>query len=705
MNDLEQRLRESLQARAQDVEVTPHLWDEVERRLHRRRLSTMLVWAAGAAAAAALAAVVVLPAVLDTPDRDVVVDPLPSETATTDPDPDQPPAAGAPNALVAASDRDIRLLGLDGSELATLVRYSSEEFEGRILSVATSPTAADGTLGVAFTVLQEGNVELRVVRADNRPETVDTTHVGWTGELVPQPVWSPDGTQLAWIDTTDGRAELKAASWTPGDTGGVLGEPISLGTVDGLGDYQLQQWTRDGILAIRSDLRRGTLAVDDGTLRGVEDLTNGAAILDVARTTAGEFTLVASSPDVPEDQGDAEGTIARLLYVPIGEDPIDVTLPDVFTQGTSNPQGMWMNAQHETAVVGWGGLAWMVTIDGQVTELPGQVDAAEPVVLGDGTAPEPPDGPTAAPVPAGGPWVVVTETEMTLARADGSQTVLMDWQDDAEFKPARVEVRPGSTVDDLVAVVMTAGEGETELGWVEVRDGTPAGYRRFPDPYQMGSELGLDGGSTSVPIWSPDGAYLGWVEEPGDGSGGSSGQFLLRVVGWDDGPGTGNTATDNTAFELEPFAGFEDVTLDQWIWNGEEEGTLFFRFAASGVRGYISSVVGRQPDGAITYEANARGGDDRVDEAHADGVVYRLASGNGLTLVIQQPGAESQYDLPASFRSDLVRDLPPAAGPWLEPEGDGALLFSADQRVWRVEPDGSTTELAGGGVRDLDAVD
>lgn len=709
MNELEQRLRDSLNARAEDVEATPHLWDEVNRRVQHRAWRTGLLWVAGTAAAAAVVvAVVVVPGLLDTPDRDVVVDPVPDETPTVpDPTETEPPsvAAGPPTHVVTAGDREISLRTLDGQELGPVISFDAPEFEGQILAVAVRPGSTPDDLVVAYSVVSEGEVRVSTAVRNGDQWTLDVTHQAWVGLLPPQPVWSPDGERVAWIDVTDGQVRLKSAPWN--DPGGVTDH----GNVDGLDQFQLQQWTDpERIIATTEALQARALLLSDGQLVDVQPLTTqDAAVLDTATTERGVFTLLIPASDVPEEQGDAESALPQLWFAPTGAEPVELPLPDAMTIGTASPQGMWLEAQHETAVVGWGGLGWVVGRDGVPQQLPDRVNAAD--LLGDGsdpaTRPDPDPDTTGSPGTAQvGPYLVLTGSELALVPADGDRQILMSWGADDEFKPARAEVRPGSTADELVAVVLTAGEGETELGWVEVRGGEAVPYRRFPDAHQMSRPL--DGGSVSAPVWSPDGAYLGWVEAGATESGEPTGEYGLRFVGWSNGPGTGDAATDNASFGLDAYedVGIEDLVLDQWLWNSDSEGMLTFRYARDGELGVATSTIERQPDGAIAFPGDGQLADGSVDEALTDGAVFRLITEAGvLRLAIQQPGANDVHDLPEGFRDDLVAELPPAAGPYLEPAaGNGALLFSPDQTAWYVAADGRTTAL-GSAIRDLDAVD
>jgi hypothetical protein len=108
MERMEQLIRESLQARAQDVEPTPALWLEVDRRVARRRRFQVLSWSL-AGAAAVVAAVLAVPAIVglfDGPEQ-LEIPPL-----------DRTPAAGVVSTHVVAIEDDgvARLLDLRTGE-------------------------------------------------------------------------------------------------------------------------------------------------------------------------------------------------------------------------------------------------------------------------------------------------------------------------------------------------------------------------------------------------------------------------------------------------------------------------------------------------------------------------------------------------------------------------------------------------------------
>ncbi len=103
MNELEMRIRDSLRARAQDVEPTPALWRQVQARRsrHRRR-----VWfGATAVAAAAVTAAVAVPLVvagLRHQPPDVLIGSTPTEMASGQPSPNQQPTTEEPTATGSA---------------------------------------------------------------------------------------------------------------------------------------------------------------------------------------------------------------------------------------------------------------------------------------------------------------------------------------------------------------------------------------------------------------------------------------------------------------------------------------------------------------------------------------------------------------------------------------------------------------------------
>lgn len=89
-DDIERRLRASLEARADDLAPTPVLWQKVEQHARRRRWTVRLT-ATATAAAAVVAMVVMVPVFLDNDPGPVIDDP--PETVVT-PDPDTSPGPG-----------------------------------------------------------------------------------------------------------------------------------------------------------------------------------------------------------------------------------------------------------------------------------------------------------------------------------------------------------------------------------------------------------------------------------------------------------------------------------------------------------------------------------------------------------------------------------------------------------------------------------
>jgi hypothetical protein len=67
--------------------------------------------------------------------------------------------------------------------------------------------------------------------------------------------------------------------------------------------------------------------------------------------------------------------------------------------------------------------------------------------------------------------IVQADARSVVLRTDAEERLLLDLPAEGESTVLEVAVRPGSTPDDLTAVVATTAEGFTDLRWVEVVDG------------------------------------------------------------------------------------------------------------------------------------------------------------------------------------------------------------------------------------------
>ena len=249
MNPIEDRLRASLHAQADEVEPSQELWRETNRRIDRRQRRRTLGWSLAGLATAAAAVVGVLvvadlgvdlpvPEVAGVPDsedpgeaRDPSDDP--SEDAGDDvaeeADPDAVPDGGGAVAEVVprltASGATIELQAADGEVLDRLVLPA--EGSSSVLSLAVRPGSTPDALTAAVLTEAEGMVDMRVVRRDADGfgiEVVAAAHRPTSGVDpldVSGPVFSPDGTSLAWLE--GGQATtLRTIGWD--DDGPGTGE-------------------------------------------------------------------------------------------------------------------------------------------------------------------------------------------------------------------------------------------------------------------------------------------------------------------------------------------------------------------------------------------------------------------------------------------------------------------------------------------------
>ena len=270
---IEELVRQSLRQRSEDVEPTPALWQEVDRRVarHRRRRS----WALSLTGATALlAALVVVPGLLDavqdparipeiapleqapvTGERpeDGAADTTPSPEGPTEPDtPRSPPEPGNGEAsrdddpdgdgadpagdgedpatgvagpdlgqgLVVANGPELLLVEPDGTT-RTLYTFPSEG-HSTIAGVSVRPGSTPEDLTVALLTQAEGMYDVRWLRAVDggsdgaqlfeHPEAQLGTPI--EDGNVPHPVWSPEGDLLAFVSTApDGSDELTVIGW------------------------------------------------------------------------------------------------------------------------------------------------------------------------------------------------------------------------------------------------------------------------------------------------------------------------------------------------------------------------------------------------------------------------------------------------------------------------------------------------------------
>lgn len=424
MRDIERRLRESLQARAGDVEPTPALWERVQGRIHRVR---WLVWSLAAAgtAAAVLAAVVVVPGLVDDRgDVEILAGPTASPTtdggeeATAEPteDASEPQdegtvdtsGSGAPVALAATDGTTIQILDAAGEVLRELVTLDAEG-EATIVSVEVRPGSTVNDLTVVYATEAEGMSDLRYVQVRDG-ELVGPAYFPDPHQVTPgtvadgtlSPVFSPDGRHLAWLEVPRGEpqqpAGLRTIGWT--DEGPGTGAPaddnasFTLDDVDTEHPLSLEDWIWDeirqdgsavGELRLVGPAGLYHVAIErqgDGALAMPADPVRlggggGGAFIDIDNGYVGDSAHQTPTPGpefqlIAEGDGsqDAEGVAYTLLSQPPGGPTTEWPLPDLGP--TAAPWGVWMNASSDAVVVGFAGDAWIVTAE-DATALPGRI--------------------------------------------------------------------------------------------------------------------------------------------------------------------------------------------------------------------------------------------------------------------------------------------------------------------------------------------
>lgn len=391
MDELDGMVRESLRARADDVEATPALWREVRRRRDRRRRARAATVSLAAAAAVALAAVAVPPLVR------TVRSEAPEVLLAPPADPARP-TEEAPG----PADVSWRAVATDGASLFLLEDGgAAERFlelpeagESTIVALAVRPGSTADDLTVAWLAHAEGAYDLRWTTlqagAAHTGRFADTGHDVANrepGGSTPSPVWSPDGREVAWVeDAPDGTPTLRAVGWGadgPG-TGGSGSVEAALAGLDHAERPRAVSWTwseRD------AEQARGTVHVSHDDPGAIRD-----AAVEVARSPSGglEITgqqLVASTlARASEQAGEAaadylleatpDGGLRLWWTGPGGEGGGEVTPPDLLGEGLDDGPA-WLAASGERILAGSGRRAWLLDRSGAAAPLEGEVVHAD----------------------------------------------------------------------------------------------------------------------------------------------------------------------------------------------------------------------------------------------------------------------------------------------------------------------------------------
>lgn len=754
MDQFERRLTESLHTRAEDAEPTPELWSEVRDRFTRRRWLTWTYAIAGAAALVLLA-VAVVPGVWDAlrgPDRLDILD-----------EPFEPPAA-AGDVLLATTDGDrIVLHGLGEPGERPPTGGHIEEGE-RIESVAIRPGSTRDDVTLVYVVSDgDGAFRLRAERRVDHPDGVRWTYSGVPEELQPSgstppaPVWSPDGAHLAWVESPVDQTgpRLRTVTWpaaeplltSEGDeddaAAATVAEPddaTSHQLVGGdlpVAPIRLDAWSWTELVAPedaypeadgRLVLTGGFAAVEVAIQRGADGTLALGAISPVDRDDASLLAAADGGPDlsrfvvtggeVPigpayellldEDERDAPRVVLREQRWPDRSD--DVALTDAVWEAVgADPAATWLRAAGDRVLLGTADGVWLFEDVGGRTE-PERLDDvvhADLRLLSPGRPVEPVE-PT--PQVTDEPEAEQTYPDVALLATDGSDVFVIPPRSARDagarqqlatlpsgHRAVAVAVRPGSTRADLEAVVwMRVGDGH-ELHRLRYA-GENAQLEPLPAPYQISDDVAP--GSRPRPVWSPDGAHLAWVELPADET--ASGP-RLRTIGWDDGPGTGDTATDNADFELDDIP-LTPVRAEVWTGSVGGDGcppadTLTLRVTSEQLEAWTVRVQ-VQPDGSLGLPADAITllGDDpngtpvayAPDARVCDGMSapYGLYAGEDdgeVLLSVFDPVGHQGFPIPDEVRT---AELPTLGQPrdgegavWISGLGD-VVVVGVDGRAW-----------------------
>jgi hypothetical protein len=714
MERMEQLIRESLEARAHDVEPTPALWLEVDRRVARRRRFQVVSWSL-AGVTAVLAAVLAVPAIvgLFTGPDTIEIPPL-----------DRTPAAGVVSTHVVAIDAEgtARLVDLRTDEsIRDLVEL------GFVPSgLAVSPTSTPDA--VEFAAIAATG-ELTVVGADGQTwysGDVDAPDgFAWSVVAAPNGRWFATTSPMEEADGATVTVARPVSSWVPGEdvTWTEIGMVVDQGS-------RLVAWTgavadegdRSQLWLITADGRlvQETLEVTDGVPRSLEVGSSELdAVLDAA-TSSAQGGRIGEPFYVLRDVG------AGPELVWFGADGVaseHVPLADHL--GDADPAALWLDAKQDGALVGDGERTWLVAHDGRgafaepIALADGFVRAAmlDVVRPGGGATDDPTDDPTEAPTeeptsaptdpdtaepegpvvegaPLPAPIVTVSARELTLHGPDGPQ-VIAELAVEGESRFISARVRPGSTTDDLTVVALTTAEGMWDLRTIRWVDGEQTVFEAFPEPHIPG--WGGSAGAGSVPhgpVWSPQGDHLAWFEF-------GTGPATLRTVGWDDGPGTGDPATDNASFELDTRGQVPLIPVEWVAMSGGPSATEIRAVALDSNEGWYALPVDIQGDGAIALS----GSGFRTEPGDGTDLVVGLADdGRGevrwlLQLTFDGPVLVDAAGPQEGRRTELPTEVMPGDGLTqlsMRPIGDGVLVASPHTGAgYYVTADGEANRLPG----------
>lgn len=580
MEPVEERLRRSLGQRAEDVEPTPALWQEVDRRVTRRRGLRLWTWSL-AGAAALLAAVVAVPTLTGTTEE---------QTPRIGDRPD-----GLAGQVAAGADLPVGLVLADGGEL-TLVELPSDRRtrlagpDTEVLDVAVRPgtTPGDG-LEVAYTARAEADDRAVVGVLDAEGDDVTVDEVPAVGAEA-SVVWAPDGDALAWTASDGGTTSLRLAELArPAEPDGVGSvREATLDAVEGEGPLppglRVDDWVFDGPGSASTAIWGGhadgyAVQVRASVGPGVE----GAP--EVHQVLGPPEGLLARADASPDRTGGVGGYAlvdrgeGRRLTFTTPHDSTDLPLPEGLGEGP-----VALDAVADAVVLADGERAWLTTHDGsggdaEIAEL-GTADAVSLIRPTREGAPEPTQDsradlelPGAGETSGGeGAWTVpllTTDAEpgsrlTLLDAATGRTRELADLEASGQGRVQAVAVRPGSTPEALTAALLVRTEDGHQIRLLEVDGDEVACCRRLPEGARVrASDPGEGEPSVPLPVWSPRGAVLAWAQDAPDGR-------ELRTVAWEGGAPASDPAAHGR-IDLAARGVDRGVTLQDWVVEERDE--------------------------------------------------------------------------------------------------------------------------------------
>jgi hypothetical protein len=154
--------------------------------------------------------------------------------------------------------------------------------------------------------------------------------------------------------------------------------------------------------------------------------------------------------------------------------------------------------------------------------------------------------------------VEVVGDELRLRGPDASSRTLAQLDPSEDGEVVHASVRPGDH-GTLTVLALTRAEGDTgpryELRYLVADEEVASALYWFPWRLQVDDELTTVLDAPPLPVWSPDGTAVAWVEWDATGT-------RLRTVGWRDEGASSNPSDEASAYQLDGVP--PGTQLDAW---------------------------------------------------------------------------------------------------------------------------------------------